>query len=185
MKELPNPTFALSPLNLPRGSLHQRSTEVAQASVADVAPAGIEVAWAKHLHEVRQAQRLRYEVFAGEMGARLSTTLPGHDVDLFDDYCEHLLVRQTSTGKVIGTYRVLTPVQAERVGSTYSDTEFDLTRLRGLRDRMVELGRSCAIRWPVFSGFEVVTAACRGNVTLSRQECQAPCMNACPFGCWR
>jgi putative hemolysin len=44
---------------------------------------------------------------------------------------------------VIGTYRVLTPAQARRVGSTYSDTEFDLTRLRGQRDRMVELGRSC------------------------------------------
>ena len=44
---------------------------------------------------------------------------------------------------VIGTYRVLTPAQAQRVGSTYSDTEFDLTRLRSLRSRMVELGRSC------------------------------------------
>jgi putative hemolysin len=38
---------------------------------------------------------------------------------------------------------VLTPAQAQRVGSTYSDTEFDLTRLRALRERMVELGRSC------------------------------------------
>jgi putative hemolysin len=44
---------------------------------------------------------------------------------------------------VIGTYRVLTPAQAKRIGSTYSDTEFDLTRLRSLRERMVELGRSC------------------------------------------
>ena len=38
---------------------------------------------------------------------------------------------------------MLTPAQARRVGSTYSDTEFDLTRLRRLRERMVELGRSC------------------------------------------
>jgi putative hemolysin len=38
---------------------------------------------------------------------------------------------------------VLTPAQARRIGSTYSDTEFDLTRLRDLRERMVELGRSC------------------------------------------
>jgi hypothetical protein len=69
--------------------------------------------------------------------------VPGHDVDLFDDYCEHLLVKHPETGQVIGTYRVLTPAQAKRVGSTYSDTEFDLTRLRDLRQRMVELGRSC------------------------------------------
>ena len=101
------------------------------------------VTWAQHLSEVRAAQRLRYQVFADEMGARLSTAIPGHDVDLFDNYCEHLLVRDELTQQVIGTYRVLTPVQAKRVGSTYSDTEFDLTRLRSLRKRMVELGRSC------------------------------------------
>ena len=106
-------------------------------------PLAIKVHWAQHLDEVRAAQRLRYDIFAGEMGARLSTTLPGHDIDLFDNFCEHLLVCNEATGQVIGTYRVLTPVQAQRVGSTYSDTEFDLTRLRGLRDRMVELGRSC------------------------------------------
>ncbi len=104
---------------------------------------GIEVSWAGHLDEVRAAQRLRFDVFAGEMGARLSTPLPGHDIDLFDNYCEHLLVRDQATQQVIGTYRVLTPAQAKRVGSTYSDTEFDLTRLRSLRERMVELGRSC------------------------------------------
>jgi putative hemolysin len=80
------------------------------------------------------------------MGARLPVTVPGHDVDLFDDYCEHLLVRDVGSGQVIGTYRVLTPAQAKRAGSTYSDTEFDLTRLRFLRESMVELGRSCVHR---------------------------------------
>jgi putative hemolysin len=97
----------------------------------------------QHQDEVRAAQRLRHDVFAGEMGARLNTPIPGHDIDLFDNFCEHLLVIDDASEQVIGTYRVLTPVQAQRVGSTYSDTEFDLTRLRSLRDRMVELGRSC------------------------------------------
>ena len=106
----------------------------------------LRVTWARHQDEVRAAQRLRYEVFAGEMGARLNTPIAGHDIDLFDNFCEHLLVCEEETGQVIGTYRVLTPVQAQRVGSTYSDTEFDLTRLRSLRDRMVELGRSCVHR---------------------------------------
>ena len=104
---------------------------------------GIQVSWARHQGEVREAQRLRHAVFAGEMGARLASPIAGHDVDLFDDFCEHLLVRDEATNEVIGTYRVLTPAQARRVGSTYSDTEFDLTRLRDLRARMVELGRSC------------------------------------------
>lgn len=143
MKDLPNPTFPLSPVTLPRGSLHPRSAESGASQPAAAERGGIAVAWARHQDEVRQAQRLRHEVFAGEMGARLSTSVPGHDVDLFDDFCEHLLVRDEESGTVIGTYRVLTPAQARRVGSTYSDTEFDLTRLRTLRPRMVELGRSC------------------------------------------
>ena len=126
------------------------SAPLSPAKPAAAREPDFEVRWARHADEVRAAQRLRHEVFVGEMGARL--TLPpgapsGHDVDLFDDFCEHLLVRTLATddnpGQVIGTYRVLTPAAARRAGGYYSDTEFDLTRLRPLRDRMVELGRSC------------------------------------------
>jgi len=146
MKELPTPTFAFSPVAIPRRSLFQRI--YAPPPIAPVRipapPAGkILVSWARHQDEVREAQRLRYNVFALEMGATLPITVPGHDIDLFDDYCEHLLVRDAASRQVIGTYRVLTPAQAKRAGGTYSDMEFDLVRLRGLRERMVELGRSC------------------------------------------
>jgi putative hemolysin len=141
MKELPSPTEPLSLVQLPRGGLHRRTDHSDEGAGGD--RSGIVVGWARHQDEVRQAQRLRHQVFAGEMGARLSGPLPGHDIDLFDDYCEHLLVRDRESGAVIGTYRVLTPEQAARVGSFYADLEFDLTRLRGLRSRMVELGRSC------------------------------------------
>ena len=151
MKELPTPTLDLSPasrvqaLRQPRTDFKPQPLVGAPAAAGPVA-AGIEVSWARHLDEVREAQRLRHSVFAGEMGAILSNAVSGHDVDLFDDFCEHLLVRDTATRQVIGTYRVLTPAQAKRVGSTYSDTEFDLTRLRNVRERMVELGRSCVHR---------------------------------------
>ena len=60
---------------------------------------GIEVSWARHQDEVRAAQRLRYDVFVGEMGARLNTPIAGHDIDLFDNYCEHLLVRDKVTDR--------------------------------------------------------------------------------------
>ena len=142
MKELPNPTFPLTGTAADRGLLHR--PDAAPQNVASAQErGGIEVAWAQHQDEVREAQRLRFDVFAKEMGARLSTPETGHDIDLFDDFCEHLLVRDAATRQVIGTYRLLTPVQAKRIGSTYSDLEFDLTRLRSLRARMVELGRSC------------------------------------------
>lgn len=136
-------------LTLPMSSDAGSGKALHPPGVVPVAPAPvpergvIQVAWARHQDEVRQAQKLRFDVFAAEMGARLTTPIPGHDIDLFDDYCEHLLVRDAQSQQVIGTYRVLTPAQAKRVGGTYSDTEFDLTRLRSLRPRMVELGRSC------------------------------------------
>ncbi|MEY4980362.1 MAG: hypothetical protein RLZZ352_2632 [Pseudomonadota bacterium] len=124
---------------------HPTQPQGLRAPVTLVEPAAgdFSVSWARHQDEVREAQRLRYQVFAGEMGARLPQPIAGHDIDLFDDYCEHLLVRDSASGQVIGTYRVLTPAQAKRAGSFYSDTEFDLVRLRSLREEMVELGRSC------------------------------------------
>jgi putative hemolysin len=93
--------------------------------------------------EILEAQRLRYRVFAEELGARIDTRTPGVDQDLFDPHCEHLVVRDEDKGRIVGTYRILAPDAARRVGAYYSDTEFDLTRLQHLRSGMVEIGRSC------------------------------------------
>jgi len=93
--------------------------------------------------EVREAQKLRWRVFAEEMGARLDAAEPGVDADLFDPWCEHLIVREQDNGEVVGTYRILTGARARRLGGFYSDGEFDLTRIDHLRDRTVEVGRSC------------------------------------------
>jgi len=93
--------------------------------------------------EVQEAQRLRFKVFAEEMGAQLPSAPEGLDRDIFDKYCEHLLVRDNSDHKVVGTYRILSPQNARAIGSYYSESEFDLTRLQHLRGSMVEVGRSC------------------------------------------
>ncbi|WP_349741680.1 GNAT family N-acetyltransferase [Roseateles cavernae] len=145
MRDLPLPTLPFSDLRPPLAERRSLPLEP-QAS----ARARLDVAWARTEDEVREAQRLRYQVFVDEMGARLSVPKgapAGHDIDMFDPFCEHLLVRSVEAdgrpGPVIGTYRVLTPAAAKRAGGLYSETEFDLTRLRGLRSRMVELGRSC------------------------------------------
>ena len=149
MRDLPLPTLPISALrpDAPRRSLHPRSDAAHPASAH--APR-FEVVWARDEREVREAQRLRHLVFAEEMGARLSVPAgapEGHDIDMFDAFCEHLLVRAPGEGArpgpVIGTYRVMTPEAARRVGGLYSETEFDLTRLRPMRSKMVELGRSC------------------------------------------
>lgn len=90
--------------------------------------------------EMREAQRLRHRVFAEEMGARLDSPITGLDVDPLDAYCDHLLVKCDDTGEVVGTYRLLAPRRADRL---YSDSEFDLGALAGIRGNMVEAGRAC------------------------------------------
>ncbi|MEU9852326.1 GNAT family N-acyltransferase [Streptomyces sp. NPDC047974] len=101
------------------------------------------VGLARDQEDVRAAQRLRHLVFAGEMGARLDGPEPGLDTDAFDAYCDHLLVREESTGEVVGTYRILPPERAAVAGRLYSESEFDLARLAPIRHDLVEVGRSC------------------------------------------
>lgn len=105
--------------------------------------APLKISWAMDASEVKEAQRLRYKIFAEELGANLPKNEAGLDVDEFDAYCDHLLVRDSETLKVIGTYRVLAPHKAAELGRLYSDSEFDLSRLNHLRSKMVEVGRSC------------------------------------------
>jgi putative hemolysin len=90
--------------------------------------------------QVEAAQRLRHDVFAGELGAALRSAKPGLDHDEFDEHADHLVVRDDTSGAVVGTYRMLPPGRLER---RYGDTEFDLSALQPLRDALVEVGRSC------------------------------------------
>lgn len=92
--------------------------------------------------EIAEAQRLRYQVFAEEMGAQIKGQ-NGLDIDGFDAYCDHLLVRDEDNQQVVGTYRILNPMQAMLAGGYYSAGEFDLSRLAPLADRTVEVGRAC------------------------------------------
>lgn len=102
----------------------------------------LSVTWIRDATELREAQQLRYRVFAEEMGASVKGPA-GLDVDEFDEYCDHLMVRERDTLKVVGTYRVLPPHQAQRIGRLYAEGEFDLSRLAHLRPKLVETGRSC------------------------------------------
>ena len=107
------------------------------------APKRLHVGLAENEHEILAAQKLRWRVFAEEMGARLPSRTPGIDRDIYDAHCDHLIVREEATGRVIGTYRILPPQAARRAGGYYSESEFDLTRLAYLRPQLVEVGRSC------------------------------------------
>lgn len=101
------------------------------------------VGFAKTRDEVLETQRLRYRIFADEMGAEIHNTEEGVDSDHYDAYCRHLMVRDLDSGQVIACTRILTDDQAPRAGGFYSANEFDLSMLDSLPGRVMEVGRTC------------------------------------------
>lgn len=90
---------------------------------------------------IEAAQRLRQQVFVAEPGFAVDPDR--HlDADRFDEYCDHLLVREDSTGELVGCYRMLPPPGAIAAGGLYAATEFDVRGLDTLRPSLVEMGRA-------------------------------------------
>ena len=55
--------------------------------------------------DIDAVQRLRYDVFSSEPGFQLASTpaaFEGRDADRFDEHCDHLLVREDTSGDVVG-----------------------------------------------------------------------------------
>jgi len=90
------------------------------------------------------AQRLRHDVFTSEPGFELAGAIDGRDADRFDEYCDHLLVREDNSGELVGCYRMLPPPGAIAAGGLYTATEFDVQGLDALRPSLVEMGRAVA-----------------------------------------
>lgn len=105
---------------------------------------------ARDARDLRAAQRLRYEVFVAELGARgpMIDHANRLEVDAFDPYFDHLLLidqrRDPATlSDVVGVYRLLPPEALAAAGRYYSEGEFDLSRLKSSGRRLLELGRTC------------------------------------------
>lgn len=104
----------------------------------------LEVKLATTFAEIDSALRLRFEVFNLELQEGLLASYErGFDTDAYDAYCDHLIVKDLTLGKVVGTYRLLRQSVAERNIGFYSENEFDLTKLKRLSGELLELGRSC------------------------------------------
>jgi putative hemolysin len=102
----------------------------------------LEIRVAKTKAEIQGAQRLRYQVFTEEYGAIIRST-DGHDQDALDSFCKHLIVIDTDTQEVVGTYRVLNSSAAKDYGCLHAESVFNIERLDPLRNELAEFGRSC------------------------------------------
>jgi putative hemolysin len=89
------------------------------------------------------ACRLRFRVFNIELGEGLESSYEtGLDMDRFDAICEHLLVEDKTSRRVVGTYRMQSGTTAARNLGYYSEQEFNLKPYEPLRPGILELGRA-------------------------------------------
>lgn len=104
--------------------------------------------------EIEQALRLRYQVFVEEEHNLLLYNEAGIETDRFDSDCDHLIVKDTETDRVAGTYRLLPGPRALQGQGFYSETEFDLTEFHAYKAQSLELGRSCVA--PEYRGSKAI-----------------------------
>lgn len=102
------------------------------------------VGLAESLEDLVACQRLRYLVFNCELGEGLDiSTLSGLDRDQFDFICDHLMVHDAYTNKLVGTYRMQTGYRAKGNLGYYGEELFDFAPFERIRGEMLELGRAC------------------------------------------
>ncbi len=118
--------------------------------------------------EVKEVQKLRYKVFIEAMGLTALANSEGLDRDEFDEVCDHLIVRDTKTLKVVGTYRIMGPNAARQLGKYYSESEFDLSRLENIRGGLAEAGRACI--HPDYRSGAVIMMLWAGLAAYMRRE---------------
>ena len=94
--------------------------------------------------DIYAAQTLRFLVFNVELNEGLEQSYDTlRDADPFDSVCDHLLVEETHTGEIVGTYRLQTGTVAAANLGFYSAQEFNLEPFALVRDQVVEAGRAC------------------------------------------
>jgi len=93
---------------------------------------------------VDEVLRLRYEVFNIELGEGLAhSSIAGLDRDEFDSQMSHIVLYDTATKRVVGTYRVQTIEHAMKHAGIYSSQLFVFKGLESFYPRTVEVGRAC------------------------------------------
>ncbi|MCA0158482.1 GNAT family N-acetyltransferase [Tsukamurella sp. M9C] len=98
--------------------------------------------------DIERAQALRYDAFSTELGAPLPGAVISErlgrpiDVDRFDDYSAHLLVRHDPTDEIVGCYRIILPAPSGQ-REVFTTSMFRLSpAFAAMADDVAEWGRA-------------------------------------------
>ncbi|MDD3103128.1 MAG: GNAT family N-acetyltransferase [Candidatus Cloacimonetes bacterium] len=88
--------------------------------------------------ELYTALKLRHDIFLDELLKKRRRS--GLDKDRFDKLCDHLIIIDKRTNKMIGTYRLQSSLFTKK---WYTAKEFHMKHIKKLPGTKLELGRAC------------------------------------------
>jgi len=94
------------------------------------------VRMARTTDDLAAAQGLRHWCFFG---------LEGCDSDPFDELCQHYLIEEADTARLVGCFRVMPLANGGEIGRSYSAQFYDLAALAGFAAPLAEVGRFCML----------------------------------------
>ena len=102
-----------------------------------------EVRLTRNKEERRMVRQLRYDVFVAEEGATPTDEQKElhEEFDEFDKYAEYMAVFHND--KIVGTYRIIDKKAADKMGGFYTETEFNISKIKKASDNIAEMSRAC------------------------------------------
>ena len=102
-----------------------------------------EVRLTRNKEERKQVRQLRYEVFCLEENASATEEQKnlGEEYDSYDTYADYMAVFHK--GKIVGTYRIIDRAAAEKMGGFYTESEFNLSKIKKVNGNIAEMSRAC------------------------------------------
>lgn len=109
--------------------------------IENIAPIGnLAIGFADTKEELKELQKLRYDQLVLCYDDHKAKN--GSDASEYDDFCDHLIVKDLTNNKIVGTYRVMTNKHLVYKDSFITETEFDITNLKNSGSNIVELSRA-------------------------------------------
>ena len=102
-----------------------------------------EVRLTRNKEERKQVRQLRYDVFVEEEGADATEEQRAlrEEYDSFDTFAEYMAVFHN--GRVVGTYRIIDRTAAEKMGGFYTESEYNISKIKKASGNIAEMSRAC------------------------------------------
>jgi len=102
-----------------------------------------EVRLTRTKEERKMVRQLRYRVFVEEDGASATEEQKqlGEEYDSFDRYADYMAVFHND--KIVGTYRIIDREAAEKMDGFYTETEYNIDKIRRVDGNIAEMSRAC------------------------------------------